>query len=226
MTWGTPDALAFQLPGVEDFFHIVLRIVVVVGGIILGWFITPPLVKLLVRLAFHRTVNPWVLTVCRLGGAVLVGYLAFLLPLGMGGRGPGPGGPGSGGVSSGQDKEKPAKDRKEKEPPRQTTDRASRDERSTLVVDMLGGNAVKAGRYYLVRVPGKSGKAEALTATELDGLLKKLTSGTKRIVQIDIRYYNNSVDETNKAVTKLKQLAEQYELRVKETNLDQDLPPP
>ena len=56
-----------------------LKVMATVGGAILGWYVTPPLVRVLVRLAVHKPAPKAVVTVSRLMGALLVAAVVWSL---------------------------------------------------------------------------------------------------------------------------------------------------
>ena len=57
----------------------VIKVAAGVGGAIVGWFATGPVVRLLYRVAFHRPVPSWLLPWTKAGGAVLLGFLFYLI---------------------------------------------------------------------------------------------------------------------------------------------------
>src|SRR4051794_39058067 len=100
-----------------------------VGGVI-GWFATPPVFRVLFRLAFHRPAPGTTVFAARLVGALVIGTILFLYAPGAGGGGWGFGGGGGGGwFGSGpgkgkgegegkaKDGEPPDKDKTEKKTP-------------------------------------------------------------------------------------------------------------
>jgi hypothetical protein len=75
----------------------VVRFILALGGFAVGYLVTGPVVQLLMRLAFRKTLPDWALAWCKLVGGVAVALLVFWLAgfLGLGGGGGG--GKGSGG---------------------------------------------------------------------------------------------------------------------------------
>src|SRR5262249_62167112 len=72
-----------------------MRLFFALAGAVIGWFVTPPLVRLLGRLAFHKPSPPLGPRPPPVPGARLVGVLVFpFFPFGR--RGRGGGGPGGG----------------------------------------------------------------------------------------------------------------------------------
>ncbi len=132
----------------------VLRVAAGLGGALIGWFITGPIVRLLVRGAFHRTTPGWLLPWAKLGGAGAVGFLVYyyLMLGGIGGPGwgPGPGGapgrgPGDGSVVAGADKA--AADGKSSK-----AANAAQKKREALEIELIGGKRYHDdGRYYLLK---------------------------------------------------------------------------
>src|SRR5437588_6706160 len=97
-----------------------LKVVATIGGAIVGWYLTPPVVKVLVRLAVHKPAPKPLVTVSRLMGALLAAAIVWTIwSFGFGdgwGFGPGPGGsPGLGAGSGGTGKQQPAKDGEQKD---------------------------------------------------------------------------------------------------------------
>jgi hypothetical protein len=205
---------AFPDLGVSRILFFVVKFVVVAGGVVVGWLVAPLVVRLLVRLAFHRDAPRTVQTLSRIGGAILGGFLAYLIPIGGGGSGWGWGGgegdgPGSGKKDSGQ---VGVKDNAAKPPKDKSATRVPPAE--TLAVTMLGGKAVKDDRYYQVTVKGKKRK---LTEKEIRRVIVqgRRRKGPLRLRQLEIHFDDNSVDETNLAVTALEEMAEENGLKVR-----------
>src|SRR5438034_1102815 len=93
-----------------DPFLLFVKIPAAVGGALLGYFASGPVIRLLYRTAFHRPVPGWLLPLGKLsGGAILGAVLFFLVGLGGTGLGFGPGrgnGPGDGAAAKGSDQGK------------------------------------------------------------------------------------------------------------------------
>jgi hypothetical protein len=133
-----------------------LKVLATVGGAILGWYITPPVVRLLVRVAVHRPAPKALVAVSRLMGALLVAAIVWAIwSFGFGdgwGFGPGSGGgaglgPGSGGTG----KQSSSKDgvSKDKSVTEETTKKAGPPLPDTLTLRMRGGAGV-GDRFYMV----------------------------------------------------------------------------
>ena len=140
----------------------VLKVLATVGGAILGWYVTPPVVRLLVRVAVHKPAPQLFVTISRLMGALVVASIVWAIwSFGFGdgwgfgpGGGSGPGlGPGSGATQAaknGEPKDATAqgKDAKEKEG-KQTGPTLP----ETLTVRMRGGAGVGKEFYLLDKQP-------------------------------------------------------------------------
>jgi hypothetical protein len=195
--------------GVSRILFFALKFVVVAGGALVGWFVAPMIVRLLVRLAFQRETPRTVQTLSRFGGALLGGFLAYLIPLGGLGSGDGFGGGGGAFPGSGQKdrgKDTGIKDKK----PRKNRP-GTRAAPGTLAVYMLGGDEVEDDRYYQVTVKGKKRK---LTAAQVRRLIVQGRKGPRRLRRLEIHFDDDSVDETNPAVAALEQAAEDNGLTV------------
>lgn len=133
-----------------------LRVVAGIGAASVGWFLTGPSVRILVRVGFRRGVPGWLMPFFRAGGAVGLGLLVFyFLPLGGGpgwgwGLGGG-GGPGLGaGDVSGQDNRDAitnakTRDSKAKGPPGKLV-------REPVEIELLGGERYQGqDKFYLLK---------------------------------------------------------------------------
>jgi hypothetical protein len=198
----------------RNLFYNWLKFVAVAGGVVFGWLVAGPLVRLLVRLAFHRDTPRLVVSLSRLGGAALVGFIVYLLPIGLGGSGWGLGGgdgPGSGKGKGAGEVRTADRDRKA---PADQRDRTSREKTppeaprpDVLSVRILGGEAVKEDRYYEVKVNGKD------TPLTVEGVRKILAEDkAKRIKRVEIIIDPDSVPETSPVVTELEKLAREHNL--------------
>jgi hypothetical protein len=147
----------------------VLRIGLALGGAVIGWFVSGPVIRLLYRGAFRRPAPGWLMPWARLGGAALVGLLIFYyLPLGGGGGwgwGLGAGaGPGLGtGDGSGYTKaEKAAIADKNGET-------SKKNYLEALEIELVGGTSYQGeGRFYLIKR-----RQPAVNLAEVDDHIKK-----------------------------------------------------
>ncbi|MCI0685606.1 MAG: hypothetical protein L0Y71_26205 [Gemmataceae bacterium] len=189
-----------------EMVFLVIRCAAAFAGVMVGYFVTGPALRLLYRLAFRRPVPGWLLPLGRLGGGMLLGALIFFfLPLGGGpgwGWGPGWGaGPGdgtaqgtqgNGGVSG--DKVKPANGGKKPKPI----------VREKLVIELLGGKRYPGeGRYYLLKSeppPRTLGEVEEHVKDKAD----------KFVVHVLIT--DESVAASHPAVGRLHDLLQRYGL--------------
>jgi hypothetical protein len=178
-----------------------LKVLATVSGGILGWYITPPVVRVLVRIALHKPAPGPLVTVSRVMGALIVGAIIWAIwSFGFGdgwGFGPGLGsgaglGPGSGGkqaaVKNGESKE--------------TTDKAKSSKNAevplpeTLSIQMRGGAGVEK-QFYLVQ-------NQPMTLDEVRQVLEKQRDHLKTV---EIVIDENSVPERHAAVLSLRRLA-------------------
>ena len=96
----------FSLPdfGLSEYMLGIVRIIAMIGGAVVGWFVCDPLTRLAYRL-WYRAATPWLLLVFTKGtAAATMALLLYLVPLGGGGGGLGfgPGMGGSPGKGAGQ----------------------------------------------------------------------------------------------------------------------------
>ncbi len=203
---------AFPDGGIAEFFAMAVKYLAVAGGVLVGWFVGAPVVRLLVRLAFHREAPRTAQLVGRIGSALLAGYLVYLLPLGFGGSG----GFGIGG--NGKDKgkgsdhgEKAGKDKRDK---KKTDKRVKKEEPDkkrkeppppdVLNIRVLGGQAVKDERFFQIKI---GDEMKALTEEEVRNYLGQVK---KQINRVNILLDNESVDDTTLVVTDLVDLCKEY----------------
>jgi hypothetical protein len=197
---------------ITDIFFFALRLMAAAGGFLAGWFATGPLATLLARLAFHRSMPEWTVYWAKLAGGLLVGLLVFwYLPLGLGGGGGGGSGGGTGkGVGPHADGPGTGKtatgkgDDTGKGGPRATDTGKGKD---ILEIEVLGGTAVKDGKYYLI-----NRKAPAVDKTAMEAYLD---ANRARLAGMDIILprTDQSVDEDHRAVRQLQQMAKDRNLR-------------
>jgi len=154
-----------------------LKVLATVGGGILGWYVTPPVVRLLVRVAVHKPAPKPLVTLSRLMGALLVAVLVWSLwSWGFGdgwGFGPGPGGsPGLGRGPGGTGKQSASKDGSPKDTTAKEKDgkKAGPPLPDTLTVRMRGGANVE-NRFYMVNgTPQTLGEVRQILKKERDHL--------------------------------------------------------
>src|SRR5262245_24180971 len=83
----------FSLPGLPEVFYLALRVLAAVGGFVIGYLLTGPLVRFLVRVAVHKQVPDGVLLWVKVLGGLVVAIVVFqLMQFGPGGGGSGSGG--------------------------------------------------------------------------------------------------------------------------------------
>ena len=188
-----------------------LKVVATIGGAIVGWYLTPPVVKVLVRLAVHKPAPKPLVTVSRLMGALIVALVVWMIwSFGFGegwGFGPGPGGsPGLGAGSGGTGKQQAGKDNEQKD----KTAREKDDKKSgpappeTLTVRMRGGVGVEK-QFYLV-------DNKPRTLDEVRQILKK-ERGHLKTVEIVID--DDSVPDGHPAVVGLRNAVREQGLAVR-----------
>lgn len=178
-----------------------IKIAAALGGAIIGYLVSGPVIRLSYRAAFRRPVPGWLLPLGRLAGATLAGALLFMLAtlggngLGWGGSGLGLGagpGTGPGADKSGTEKGKPGRGKGEK---------ATREK---LVIELLGGHRVAGDqRYYLLKVdePAKTlGEVEDFVKTKADTL------------EVHVKLTDDSVAASHPAVGRLRELLQRYQV--------------
>ncbi len=203
------------LGGVTEIFYLGVKILAVAGGALAGFFLGPPVARLLVRLAFHRPTPPSVALVSRFVGAFVLGFLIYLIPIGGGQGGGGTGGGRGAGLGPGKDnpstkdrgKPRPDKDRTTAKTPRKTEEPPPH----VLAVQILGGAAVKQDRYYRVKMDGK---AVDLTDEGVRKIIEEDRKQGKRLQRLEIQMDDDSVDATSRVVTDLEEMGKHYGLGV------------
>jgi hypothetical protein len=195
--------------GLSDLLLVVVKVLAVLVGAVAGWFVGGWVTRLLVRLAFHKTIPPYPLLLARLASAVLVGWLVYLYLDHLGfGTGGGSGGGKGAGVGPGKDGK--GKDSGSVRPGQRDKDQAVRDRRASKAekeevspVRMLGGSDVKEGRFYLVKIKGKDTPMNRDEVTPyLEGYRHDLKKKPLRIL-----IYRNSVHEAHASIKYLETLA-------------------
>jgi hypothetical protein len=181
-----------------------MRLFFAVAGAIIGWFITPPIVRLLGRLAFHKPPAPILVRVTRVLGAILVGVLVFqFFPFGSGGGGGGGSGGGTGagvGNKKGNGSSQAAAGKK--------TEAAKKVEgpapagKEVLAIELIASKLYEkdSGRYYLLK--GQE------PPRDLDEIKQYLKANKDRLRLVNILLYADSVYEEHPAVTDLKEAIE------------------
>ena len=189
---------------VTDYLVWTFKIIAALGGAVVGWLLAGPVVRLLVRGAFHRPASSGTLFAGKICGAGLVGALFFFL-VGLGGNfgfGPGGGGggkgngTGNGGIGSADKKDG-----------HRTTDKkndTSPKLRSVVQIELLGGDRYKGdNRFFLLHR-----KEPALTLKDID---KYFQENKDLEVHIIIRTAPEmSVSEHSPTVSRLRNLADKY----------------
>jgi hypothetical protein len=199
---------AFWGDEIRDLFFLALRLLAATGGFLAGWFVSGPATLLLGRLAFHRPVPQWGQYGAKLAGGALVGFLVFwYLPPGMGGGGGRSGGgtdkgvgPYTDGKGTGTATATGKGESTGKGPHTGATQREK-----ILSVELLGGDQVKDGKYYLIgrQDPPVDGAA----------LQKYLEQHRQELAGVDIFLTERSVGESHLAVRQLQQMANDHQLR-------------
>jgi hypothetical protein len=193
---------------IRDVFFLAVRFVVALGGFAVGYLLTGPLVALLTRVAFHKTLPQWLQTWCKVTGGILVALLAFwLVPIGGWGGGPGGGGKGTGGgtgneVGSGSGKGTGSTTTAGKMPVDGTGKPA--DETGRLVIEMLGPQTAKEDKCYLIN--------SQQPAVDFQTVETYLMDHRQRIKTVQILVLPESVSSNDPVVTKLFNLARDQKL--------------
>jgi hypothetical protein len=183
-------------------FFLFVRIAAAIGGALVGYFLSGPILRMLYRLAFQRPAPAWLLPLGKLCSGAIIGLLIFFfLPLGGGdgwgwgpGWGTGAGGDGGdGGSKAGKSKSKQIA----------STDGAVREK---LDIELLGGKKYAGDeRFYLVkRTP------PAKTLSEVEELLKD--NADKLEVHILLTDESESVARSHPAFRRLRDLLQRYRI--------------
>ena len=167
-----------------------------IGGALIGYLVSSPVVRLLYRLAFGRPVPGWFLPLGRLAGAALLGALLFFL-VSLGGSGFGWGGPGGLGIGLGPGTGKTGDGRG-------TPSAGAKATREKLVIELLGGNQVGAEqRYYLLK-----DQEPAKTLGEVEELIKVKADK----IEAHIVLTDESVATSHPALARLHELLQRYQV--------------
>jgi len=149
----------------------VLRIGLALGGAVVGWFVSGPVIRLLYRGAFRRPAPGWLIPWARLGGAALIGLLVFyFLPLGWGGGGGWGWGLGAGGGPGLGTGDGSGYKRAEKAVLADKNGEASKKiDLEALEIELVGGTRYQGeGRLYLI-----NRRQPAVNLAEVDDHIKK-----------------------------------------------------
>jgi hypothetical protein len=197
--------LAIWDAGLSDYLVWTFKVIAALGGAVIGWFVGGPVIRLLVRGAFHRPAGSGTVFFGKICGAGLVGTLFFFLVglggdfgFGRGGGGNGSGtGTGNGGNGSGEKKGNDSEDKKGDITPKL---------RPILEIELLGGDRYKDDeRFFLLHR-----KEPALTLKEVE---KYFQEHNDLEVHIVIRTAPEmSVSENSPTVIRLRKLADKYKL--------------
>jgi hypothetical protein len=200
---------------IRALFFLALRLMAAAGGFFVGWFLTTPLVSTGVWLATRKSVPRWLMAWLKLGVGMLVALLVFwYLPLGTGGGGGGSGGGTGKGVGPGKGDSSGAQSAGDGSGQKDGTGPAAKSGSATasstpateiLTIELLGGDAVKEGRYYLIDRKQPAADSAAV-GHRLDDLQAKLAG-------IDVVLTEQSVGESHQAVRLLVQMAQDRKLR-------------
>src|SRR5262245_3652534 len=182
-----------------------LRVLLAVAGAVIGWYVARPAARVLFPLGFQRPTPPRALGASRVVGAVALGALVFyLFPLGLG-DGPGPGGGPGRGPGAGGDGGKPADvagkggkggDKKPDDPPP-----------GVLRVEMIPSQSYKHDKKYYFLPDQK----EPVTLADVEAHLSK---HKKRLREVQILVYANSMAKAHPATEELSALANSFDLAV------------
>lgn len=186
--------------GLSDTLYTFVRLAAALGGLIVGWFVTGPIVRIVGRVATRKAVPSDIVSWSKVMGAMMTAALIYaFFPLG----GPGGGGLGKGGGSGdgfgkgknngkgigngGGDKKDGGKDNGGKREP--------------LTIELLGGDNVKEHRYYLL-----DRKPPAVAIEEIE----KLFQDKRGHFQVTIVLTKDSVGERHNAVLRLQERARKH----------------
>jgi hypothetical protein len=181
----------------------VLRVAAGVGGAVVGWFVSAPVVSVLFRAAFQRAAPRWLSPWVRLAGACLIGLLVFyFLPLGGGsGFGWGPGAGGGPGLGPGDGTGKTGNEKAAKQDKSSATEKPKLE---TLDIELIGGKRYQEdGRFYLIR------RQEPVV--NLDAVADYLEKNKERLAEyVNIVLTPASVDAQHGAVLRLRTVIEKH----------------
>ncbi len=185
-----------MIAGQIDPFLLFIKVPAAVGGALVGYVVSGPVVRLLYRAAFHRPAPGWLMPLGKLAGGALLGALLFFL-VSLGGSGGwglfagGGRGSGDGIASKGESKDKNTTG--PTEPPRERLD-----------IELLGGTRVTGeGRYYLL---GKEGQPKTLE--EVEAAIKDRADK----LEVHLLATDESVAKKHQARTRLSELLQRYRI--------------
>jgi hypothetical protein len=203
----------FNFDDIRELFFFVLRLMACVGGFLVGWFVTGPVASLgywlISRRSLPQFANYWAKLIVGIGVALLV---FWFLPLGGGGGGGGGSGGGIGkGIGPGKGDSGAPKDAIHGKglgvEPAKTDEKTDGAAPATeiLVIEVLGGDDVQEGKYYLI---GRQPPAVDVVAVQV-----QLNFMRSKLAGIDIVLTDRSVGESHLAVRQLVQMAQERMLR-------------
>lgn len=202
----------FDIQEIQAYLILGVRILLAIGAGLVGWYLVPPLVVIAHRLIARKAASRYVLGLSRIGGAVLFGLLAFFLFsfLGFGGLGTGGSGGfgwgtgpgiGSGGSAQNKDDEQATLQGKTGQQEKKAQ------HKETLTIEMIPSEDYPgSGKYYLIE------KKQPLRT--IDEIRELLHTNKNKWDRMEIIIYANSPAENHRAVQKLRELAQQYNLAV------------
>ena len=187
----------------------VIRIIAAIGGVVVGHFLSGPLLRVLWWFVFRRSIPPrllpWAKSATGLGLGAL---LYFFVPLGgtggwgFGGAGGGGSGSGSGNGTGGG----PSVDAKSIKPPVVAKDSANiatnavTATRAVIVVELIGGERYLGdGKYYLL-----DRKDPPIAISQVEETLKKSPAKT----ELHIVFTGDGVGPRHVAAVRLRELAQ------------------
>ena len=193
----------FAFISVAPHVFFVIRVIAGIGGAVVGYFLSGPLLRVLWWIAFRRAIPPRLLPWAKsLAGIGLGLLLYFFIPLGGSGGwgfgGPGGGGSGSGdGAGDGVGPSVEAKSSKSSDAKGVSNATATRD---IVVVELIGGDRYAGeGKYYLL---GR--KDPPLTLPQVEEALKKNQAKT----ELHVIFTSEGVGPSHNAAVRLRELAQ------------------
>jgi hypothetical protein len=161
MTWGSLQGSCLaawpEINNFMDFFYLLVKLMAVAAAVFVGWLCTGWVVRTLVRLAFHKQTPRWVETLSRVAGAIVLGVIVWMTPLGPGGGGGWFGSGGSAGGDGGSANKEGGKDKDKggRQGSKDKKDGGSPSPKdSKVVIHLLPSKEVKDNRDY--RIEGES----------------------------------------------------------------------
>lgn len=190
-----------------------IRILAGLGGLIFGYILSGPLLRLGYRLIRRKQISSdWLLVGKTLTGILLGLLLYYYIPLGGGGgwgwgpgQGGGPGkGPGPGGGSTVQNGVSKGEPGKKSLPGKETPPVLLKSTREVLKIELLGGPRYKKeGHYYLLH-----GQEPAVTLEEVETVIKKAPEK----FEVHIILTDQSVSSGHPAVRRLRHVLRQFQI--------------